>query len=93
MKGVWVDKPRATLEVREMGKNVPIPLQPFSQSLMVGRACPEVQLQFGRGNGFIGSSDLICKVSDTGSVLGGWLYDLSDVAINIRYSQEGKWGG
>lgn len=73
------------------GKDVPIPLDPFSDAIMTGRPHREVHLQFGRHDGGIGRSDLhVWTTNPGGSVLGAWLYQLDKIAVSVIYVQAGR---
>lgn len=78
-------------EAQANGYDVPIPLSPFSDAIMMGRPHPEIYLQFGRHDGGIGRSDLhVWKTDPGGSILGGWLYELDTIAVSVLYVQAGK---
>ena len=69
---------------------MPIDIGPFSTAIMTGCPHPEVYLQFGKYDGLVGRSNLECLISQTGSVLAGWLYELKDVAVSVMFAQAGR---
>jgi hypothetical protein len=78
-------------EAMANGKDIPIPLDPFSEAIMSGRPHREVHLQFGRHDGGIGRSNLhVWTTEPLGSVFGGWLYQLDTIAVSVIYAQAGK---
>jgi hypothetical protein len=82
---------RMLCEAKADGHQVPIGVAPFSRAIMSGCAHPEVHLQFGRGRGIVGRSNLRCEVTDRGSILAGWLYELGTVVVGVFYAQANRW--
>jgi hypothetical protein len=76
-------------EARTNGINVPIHLQPFSDAIMNNRPHPEVFLEFGRGDGTIGGSQLVCWKSEIGSMLAGCFLQLDSIAVKMMFAQSG----
>ena len=79
-------------EAKANGHEVPIDIVPFSQAIMLGRAHPQVHLQFGRCDGTVGRSNLYCWTTQHGSVLAGWLYELDTIAVSVLFAQAERWG-
>jgi hypothetical protein len=77
-------------EAKAGGYDVPIDIGPFSKAIMTGRPHPEVYLQIGKYDGLVGRSNLECLISEKGSVLGGWLYELKDIAVSVLFAQAGR---
>jgi hypothetical protein len=72
----------------------PIDVTPFADAIMSERAHPEVYLQFGKGDGTVGRSNLECIKIETGHIMALWLYRIGPVTVNVMYAQdEGVWEG
>lgn len=78
-------------EAEANGNDVPIDVAPFSKAIIDGRPHPEVHLQFGKCDGAIGRSDLICRKTDHGGMLASWLYELDSIAVSVIFAQAGHW--
>ena len=78
-------------EANANGPALPIDIGAFSRSIMMGRAHPEVYLQFGKCDGIVGRSNLHCWTSDPGAVLTAWLYELDTIAVSVLFAQAGRW--
>lgn len=78
-------------EAKANGFDVPMDLASFSEAIMSGRPHPEVHLQFGKGDGTVGRSNLHCWKTDKGCVGGGWLYQLGSIAVSVLFVQTGCW--
>jgi hypothetical protein len=78
-------------EAKANGHEIPIDLEGFSQAIMSGRPHPEVHLQFGKCDGTVGRSNLHIFKTEQGSVWGGWLYELDNIAVSVLFLEKGKW--
>jgi len=78
-------------EAEANGKKLPIDIAPFSNAIVLGRAHPEVYLQFGKCDGTIGRTNLHCWTTEQGAVLAGWLYELDTIAVSVLFAQTGRW--
>jgi hypothetical protein len=78
-------------EAKANGHDLPIAIEAFSDSIMSKRPHPEVYLQFGKCDGTIGRSNLHCWTTENGSVFGGWLYEIDQIAVSVLFAQGGKW--
>lgn len=78
-------------EAKTNGYEVPIDIQPFSDSIMMNRPHREVHIEFGKHDGTVGRSNLHCWKSEHGSVFAGWLYELDNIAVSVLLAQEGRW--
>lgn len=78
-------------EAKANGFEVPIVLASFSEAIMGGYPHPEVHLQFGKGNGTVGRSNLHVWKTEQGCVGGGWLYQLGCIAVSVLFVQSGCW--
>jgi hypothetical protein len=67
-------------------------IAPFSKAIMSNRPHSEVYLQFGKCDGDVGRTNLLCRTTEKeGSVLAGWLYQLDTIAVSVMFAQAGRW--
>jgi hypothetical protein len=78
-------------EAKADGHDVPIDVAPFSNAIMSGCAHPEVHLQFGRSDGFVGQSNLHCCKTERGSIWAGWFYEVGTIVVGVFYMQANRW--
>jgi hypothetical protein len=78
-------------EAKETGHDLGIDIATFSNSIMLGTPHPEVFLQFGKGDGVVGRSNLHAWKTQQGSLLAAWLYQLDSVAVSVVSAQAGRW--
>ena len=72
----------------------PIDVALFADAITNERPHPEVYLQFGRGNGTVGRSNLECIKTEDGHILALWLYRIGPVTVNVMFAQDGGgWEG
>src|SRR6516225_6824598 len=74
--------------VAEAG-NTPIPVEPYSNAIMTGRAHPEVYLQIGEGDRTVGWSNLTIGQIPSGQYIALWLYRLDRFFMHVVYAQAG----
>jgi hypothetical protein len=78
-------------EAKATGHDLGIDIGTFSSAIMTGTPHPEVFLQFGKGDGIVGRSNLHAWKTQQGSLLAAWLYQLDSVAISVVFAQAGRW--
>jgi hypothetical protein len=79
------------MEARANNPNVPIEIQLFSDAIMSNLPHAELFLEFGKGDGTVGRSNLEIWTTERGSVFAGWLYQIDAVAVNVLFLQSGCW--
>jgi len=78
-------------EAEAIGQKLPIDIAPFSKAIMSNHPHAEVYLTFGKCDGAIGRSNLECRVTESGSILAGWVYELDIIAVSVIFAQAGRW--
>lgn len=78
-------------EAEANGHKAIIDVASFSKAIMSDCAHPEVYLEFGKGRGTVGSSNLHCNITEQGSVWAGWYYELDNIQVGVFYLQANRW--